>query len=146
MKTPARKSQSGKTDKPKQTKPRRERFKDFVVWFEIPATDMERAVKFYDHMFDIKLEIQESGGYKMALFPANKGISGAIVKGEGSIPRDTGPLVYLNGGKDLNRYLSRVNEAGGRVILPKTLISKEHGHFALFIDSEGNRLALHSKK
>jgi len=142
---------------PKQSKPeakaakaplkkRKEKVTDFVAWFEIPALDIERAVGFYSHMYDIKLEVQELGGYTMAVLPVTKGIGGAIVKGEGSIPSDRGPLVYLNGGKDLNNYLSRVADAGGRVILEKTFISKQHGYFALFIDSEGNRLALHSKK
>jgi predicted enzyme related to lactoylglutathione lyase len=60
-------------------------------------------------------------------------------------PSEIGPLIYLNGGDDLNNVLCRVNEAGGRVIMEKTFLSESAGYFALFIDSEGNRLALHSK-
>ena len=81
----------------------------------------------------------------MGFFPAESGIGGAIVTGPGCVPSDIGPLVYLNGGLDLNNVLLKVNEAGGRVIMDKTFLSETVGYFAMFIDSEGNRLALHSK-
>jgi len=70
----------------------------------------------------------------------------AIVAGPGSTPSDSGPLIYLNAGKDLNQILNRIEPAGGRIIMPKTMINEESGYFAIFIDSEGNKLALHSKK
>ena len=92
------------------------------------------------------MEITETGAYSMALFPADNGIGGALVKGEGSIPGEIGTLVYLNAGKDLNTVLNKIQDAGGHIILEKTLISEESGYFALFIDTEGNKLALHSKK
>jgi hypothetical protein len=82
----------------------------------------------------------------MAFFPTDKGIGGAIVAGPGSTPSDTGTLIYLNAGKDLSHVLERVEPAGGRIVMPKTLINKESGYFAIFIDSEGNKLALHSNK
>jgi predicted enzyme related to lactoylglutathione lyase len=91
------------------------------------------------------METLQMNGYSMAFFPADKGIGGAVVAGEGCVPGQAGPLVYLNGGKDLNAVLGKVNEAGGRVVMSKTLINKESGYFAIFIDTEGNRLALHSK-
>jgi predicted enzyme related to lactoylglutathione lyase len=91
------------------------------------------------------METLDLSGYAMAFFPADKGIGGAVVTGEGCIPGQTGPLVYLNGGKDLDTVLSKVDEAGGRVVMKKTLINKESGYFAIFIDTEGNKLALHSK-
>ncbi|HEX9650266.1 MAG TPA: VOC family protein [Cyclobacteriaceae bacterium] len=138
MKSPA------KDSKPK--KKRKEKLNDYVAWFEIPAYEINRAVEFYNHVYDLSLQIQDMAGYNMAIFPTNDGIGGAIVMGEGAIPSDKGSLVYLNGGKDLDVYLNRVPEAGGRIILKKTLISKEHGYFALFIDSEGNKMAFHSKK
>lgn len=116
----------------------------YVTWFEIPALDLSRAVGFYNHIYKIKMKTTESSDYAMALFPTDKGIGGAIVVGEGSIPSATGTLVYLNGGDDLAPILERVVEAGGRIILKKTLISEDAGYFALFIDTEGNKLALHS--
>lgn len=130
--------------KPKRK--RKEKINDYVVWFEIPAYDIDRATEFYSTVYDVDLEIQDMAGYKMSILPTQDGIGGAIVMGEGSIPSDKGSLVYLNGGKDLDNYLNRVPEAGGRIILKKTFISKDHGYFALFIDSEGNKMAFHSKK
>jgi len=88
----------------------------------------------------------ELNGFSMGFFPAESGIGGAIVSGPGCVPSEIGPLLYLNGGEDLNNVLSKVNEAGGRVVMEKTFLSESAGYFAMFIDSEGNRLALHSKK
>jgi predicted enzyme related to lactoylglutathione lyase len=131
-------STSGKKKKPNQ-------LTDFVSWFEIPAINFEQAVGFYNHIYGIQMETTSSNQHTMAFFPSNGGIGGAVVSGPGSSPCDNGPLVYLNGGDDLNNVLSKVEEAGGRIIMTKTLISKEDGFFAIFIDSEGNKLALHSK-
>lgn len=117
----------------------------YVTWFEIPAINFQRATDFYNAIFDIEMETSEMPGYMMAFFPANKGIGGAVIQGEGCIPSDKGPLVYLNAGKSLDVIVSRIEEAGGRVLMRKTLISADNGYFALFIDTEGNRLALHSK-
>ena len=117
--------------------------KDFVSWFEIPAFDIHRAATFYNAIYNMEMEIGYNGDYAMAFFPAVKGIGGALVAGPGCVPNDTGTLIYLNTGDSLDDVLARVELAGGRVIMPKTMISKTAGSFALFIDSEGNRLALH---
>jgi hypothetical protein len=119
--------------------------KDYVSWFEIPATDFHQAVHFYNHIFGIEMEQNITDVNAMAFFPVTSGIGGAIIAGPGSIPSDTGPLIYLNGGSDLENVLNKVEEAGGRIIMPKTLISEDAGYFAIFIDSQGNKLALHSK-
>ncbi len=118
--------------------------KDFISWFEIPAINFQQSVDFYNHIFQITMEQNINGNYAMAFFPADKGIGGAIVAGPGSTPNDTGTLIYLNAGKDLNLVLERVEPAGGRIVMTKTLINKDSGYFAIFIDSEGNKLALHS--
>ncbi|WP_107038188.1 VOC family protein [Brumimicrobium mesophilum] len=119
--------------------------KDFVSWFEIPALNFEQAVNFYNQIFDIEMTQNITDVNSMAFFPVTTGIGGAVISGPGSIPSDKGPLIYLNGGKDLSKVLNKIEKAGGRVIMPKTLISKEEGYFAIFIDSQGNKLALHSK-
>ena len=82
----------------------------------------------------------------MVFDEVDTGIGGALVKGPGSVPGETGSLIYLNGGTDLQTMLDKVESVGGRVILEKTKINDDSGFFALFIDSEGNKLALHSKK
>lgn len=116
-----------------------------INWFEIPAADFARAKKFYSTIMDGELPEMEMGGFMMAFFPAdNTGVGGAIVSGEGCVPSDKGSLIYLNGGDDLNTVLSRVEDAGGKVIMPKTAIGNDYGYCAIFTDSEGNRMGLHS--
>ena len=129
------------TAKPRKKKPTPTHY---VSWFEIPALHLDRAVAFYNAIFGISMEILASDAYQMALFPSADGNGGAVVVGQGMMPSDRGTLLYLNGGKDLNIVLGRVESAGGRVVMEKTLISDEAGYFAIFIDTEGNKLALHS--
>lgn len=117
-----------------------------INWFEIPATDIDRAVKFYSTILGVEFQTTEMGGYKMAFFPMEQsGVSGAIVSGEGCEPSQTGTLVYLNAGDDLSDILSRVEPNGGSVVMPKTLINEEYGYMAAFIDTEGGKVALHSQ-
>tara|TARA_R100000935_G_C2816108_1_gene157411 strand:- start:1005 stop:1409 length:405 start_codon:yes stop_codon:yes gene_type:complete len=125
---------------------KKETVKDFISWFEIPAINFQQSVDFYNKIFGMEMEKTIDDNYAMAFFPSEKGIGGAIVAGPGSIPGIIGPLLYLNAGKDLNIVLNRVESAGGRIVMNKTLINEESGYFAIFIDSEGNKLALHSKK
>lgn len=119
--------------------------KDYVTWFEIPALDFNQAVQFFNHIFGIEMKQNVTDENSMAFFPVKTGIGGAVIAGPGSIPSDKGPLLYLNGGHDLNTVLNKVEEVGGRIIMSKTLISEDEGYFAIFIDSQGNKLALHSK-
>lgn len=119
------------------------RLKNYISWFEIPVYDIHRAAAFYNALFGIEMEISLNGEFAMAYFPADEGVGGALIAGPGCYPSDTGTLIYLNAGNDLDGVLGRVELAGGRVIMPKTHINDASGNFALFIDSEGNRLALH---
>jgi predicted enzyme related to lactoylglutathione lyase len=113
-------------------------------WFEIPTGDIERAARFYGTIFDTDLEIEEATpGFKMAQLPYEEGVGGALVQGEGYTPNPQGTVAYLNGGDDLSTVLDRVAEAGGEVLMPKTSIG-ENGFAAFFLDTEGNRLGLHS--
>jgi predicted enzyme related to lactoylglutathione lyase len=115
-------------------------------WFEIPVTDFERARDFYGKILDFEMPTQQMGEHMMGfmLFEMGKGVGGALIKGEGYTPSQDGAVVYLNGGDDLTTVLDRIEGAGGSVLMGKTLITDDIGYFALFIDSEGNRLALHS--
>jgi predicted enzyme related to lactoylglutathione lyase len=117
-------------------------------WIEIPVTDFERAKSFYNRIFDYEMPQQPMGANLLGFLPFDfgKGVGGAIVLGEGYVPSSEGSLVYLNGGADLTTVLERVEPAGGRVVLGKTEIPRGLGFFAIFTDSEGNRLALHSIK
>jgi hypothetical protein len=115
-------------------------------WFEIPVNDMERAVKFYCSIFGYEsMYITNMEGFDMAFFPMEgEGVGGALVKGEWYKPTQDGSLIYLNGNPDLAAVLDKVEAAGGKVILPKRMINEEIGFMGVFIDIEGNRVALHS--
>ncbi len=118
-----------------------------INWFEIPASDFERAKKFYSTILNAEeLQTSEMMGIKMAFFPMEgEGVGGALCSGEGYTPSTGGTVPYLNGGKDLTTVLNRVETAGGKVIMPKTKITDEIGYMAFFFDTEGNRIGLHSQ-
>lgn len=116
-----------------------------INWFEIPVTDFGRAKKFYSTIFDFEMQESDMGPHKMGFFPGG-GVSGAIVKAEGYKPSKDGALIYLSGGEDLSGVMGRIESAGGKVIEPKRMVTEEIGYIAIFIDSEGNKVALHSPK
>ncbi|HEY9007181.1 VOC family protein [Ohtaekwangia sp.] len=120
-----------------------------ITWFEIPVSDFDRAKKFYSAIYDYQMPETMVGPTRMGFFlyeQKEQRVGGAICFGKGYTPTTEGARVYLNGGSDLSMVLDRVEQAGGKVILPKTLIAPEHGYYALFHDTEGNLLALHSRK
>jgi len=118
---------------------------NLINWFEIPATNFNRAVSFYKAILDLKIEEAEMFGSKMGFFPTDgKNVSGAIVQGEDYKPSTDGVVAYLNGGNDLQDILNKVENNKGQVIVPKTQISPEMGYFGMFIDTEGNKMAVHS--
>jgi hypothetical protein len=120
---------------------------NMINWFEIPAKDIARAISFYKKILNVEIHETEMMGTKMGFLPSDgKNVSGAIVQGEDYTPTSDGAVLYLNGGDDLQNPLSRIEAAGGKIIVPKTQISPEIGYFAMFIDTEGNRMALHSQK
>ncbi len=118
---------------------------NLINWFEIPATDFKRTVTFYEAILDLDIKETELFGTKMGFFPTDgANVSGAIVKGEGYKPSTDGVVAYLNGGSDLQTVLDKVENNNGKVIVPKTQISPEMGYFGMFIDTEGNKMAVHS--
>lgn len=118
---------------------------NLVTFIDIPATDFSRAVSFYTAILGVPIHEMDISGTKMGFFPFDgKNISGAIVQGDDFKPSTNGVLVYLNGGNNLQVILDKVEGNNGKVILPKTYISAEVGYKAIFIDTEGNRMALHS--
>ena len=124
-------------------------FKNVVSWFEIPTQDLGRAQKFYEDIFQMEMIPLDTPQIKMRMFPLENmtmDVGGAIVfNKEFYKPSATdGPLVYLNANPDVQLILDRIEKAGGKIAVPKTMISPEYGHMAVFIDTEGNRIALHS--
>lgn len=120
-----------------------------ISWFEIPSSDLDRAAKFYAEVFQIQLVPLDIEEIQMRMFPIDdpsSGIGGAIVYSKGFYePSATaGPLIYLNGNPDVQSILDRVENAGGKVLVPKTQISPEYGYMGIFLDTEGNRIGIHS--
>jgi predicted enzyme related to lactoylglutathione lyase len=116
-----------------------------INWFELPVVDFERAKKFYETIFNFQIGENMMGPFRMGFFPGdNQGVNGAIVHGEGYIPCDKGALVYLNADGIIDDVIARINKAGGNVIVPRTPITPEIGDFAMFLDTEGNKVALHT--
>ena len=119
-------------------------------WFEIPAIDIARAKKFYEGIFAMYMDpMQEMMGMKMVSFPSeirNGKASGALVQSDTHKPSKDGVMIYLNANPDIQSVINRIEPAGGKIILPKTHISPELGYMAFFIDTEGNKMALHAQK
>ncbi len=120
-----------------------------ISWFEIPATDLARAQKFYETIFGIGMIPMDLPNIKMRMFPVDDmqtGIGGAVVDSGGfhTPSASDGPLIYLNGNPDVQHILNKVEAAGGKIMVPKTEISPEYGFMGVFLDTEGNRIGLHS--
>lgn len=117
-------------------------------WFEIPANDIKRAKKFYETLFDFEMGEAEMNGMKMAFFPYEPGsgkAAGGLAQSEMHKPSQGGAIIYLNGNPNLDVALGKVEAAGGTVVIPKTQIDENIGYMAFFIDTEGNKVALHSQ-
>jgi predicted enzyme related to lactoylglutathione lyase len=115
-----------------------------ISWFELSVTDLERAVAFYTTILGTPLaEAAEADDRRFAMFPAEDGVSGAIVQGDGYLPSTEGALVFLNAGDILQPVVDRVEAAGGRVLLPRMDMG-QWGVAAFIVDTEGNKVALHA--
>jgi uncharacterized protein len=123
--------------------------KNALSWFEIPADDFERARRFYSTIFAYDMPVMPMGDSTIGILPyddAGGGVGGAINKQKTAKPSPHGTLVYLNAGDDLTVVLGRVAGANGRVVMPKTMVTPEIGFIALFEDTEGNIVGLHSPR
>ena len=120
-----------------------------ISWFEIPTTDINRAQKFYETIFSISMMPMDLPSIKMRMFPLDDmmaQVGGALVDSGGfhKSSATDGPLIYLNANPDVQNVLDKVVAAGGSIMVPKTEISPDYGFMAVFMDTEGNRVALHS--
>lgn len=118
--------------------------KNFISIVEIPTKEFTRAVSFYQSVLEINIEETEIDGIRLGLFPGGAGVFVQLINGAGYTPSTEGTTVYLNGGDDLQEIADKILESGGKILVPKTAIGPEMGFFAIFIDTEGNKLGLHS--
>lgn len=126
-----------------------EKFTNSISWVEIPVLNFDRAKEFYSRIYNYEMFEDTMASCRMGFLPMDlesQGVGGAIVQGSGYIPSAAlGAKVYLNGGTDLMTVLNRVEAAGGEIVLQKTMISDEIGYYAVFQDTEGNHISLHSR-
>src|SRR5688500_9396585 len=116
-----------------------------INWFDIPAINFDRAIKFYETVLGISLIRENMLGAQIGIFPAKPGeATGAILTRDGATPGTTGATIYLKAGNDLSAALGRVDGAGGKIVHPKTFIKEGWGYFAIVLDTEGNTVGLHS--
>ena len=117
-------------------------------WFEIPVLDIARAKKFYETIFNFTMmDMPEMMGMKMAAFPAEMGsgkANGALAQSPMHKASMDGVIIYLNANGMMDNVIGRIEAAGGKIIMPKTVISKEIGSMAFFADTEGNKMGLHA--
>jgi predicted enzyme related to lactoylglutathione lyase len=115
-----------------------------VVWLDIPVLDLDRAIRFYSAVLGAPVKKEEHPGMAMGILPhAEHEVSGCLFKSEGEKPADHGPLVYFNAQGRLDQAVAAVEANGGKVLKPKHAIGP-YGFRAVILDSEGNRVALHS--
>ena len=118
-----------------------------INWFDIPATEFDRAVRFYETVLGVSLIRENMLGAQIGMFPAKPGeATGAVLTRDGVTPGTTGSTIYLKAGNDLSVALARVEPAGGKIIHPKTFIKEGWGYFAIILDTEGNTVGLHSPR
>ena len=120
---------------------------NMVAWFEIPVHDMDRAKLFYEKVFKVEISLQNIGGVIMGFFPSvteASGAMGSLMKNESYIPSQEGTLIYFNS-EDVQIELDRIIAAGGKILQNKAQISPEVGYMGVFLDTEGNRIALYSQ-
>jgi predicted enzyme related to lactoylglutathione lyase len=120
-----------------------------INWFAIPVLDLERARSFYCTMLGFEnMPDKETPNGTCALFPQSEtGVGGSLNPFMGYKPTAGGGVtIWLNAGDDLQDALDRVEDAGGKILQEKTPIGDDYGFMAMILDTEGNRIGLHSKK
>jgi predicted enzyme related to lactoylglutathione lyase len=123
-----------------------------LTWFEIPVADTERAKTFYETILDIEMVKRADGSDEAVFFPfdpnvvqATSGrVTGVLSKTGRNSPSGNGTVVYINASPSIQTVLDKVEQAGGKIIAPKTLIPA--GYIAIIIDTEGNKIGLHAEK
>ena len=120
--------------------------KNLISIVEIPTIDFSRAMTFYQAILDISIEQIEMDGIRMGPFPNDgESLFVQLINGSEYKPSTDGTMVYLNAGDDLQIVANKIKANGGEIVIPKTEIGPEMGFFALFTDTEGNKLGLHSR-
>jgi len=122
---------------------KRGKMEKLISWIEIPTVDFERAVVFYNSVLKLKMQPEDYGKEKMACFPNGEG---AITYAQNFKPSENGVMVSFAVSDSINETLLRIEQNGGKALQTKTRIEAEgKGYFAIFLDSEGNKVGLYEK-
>lgn len=117
--------------------------KRLISWVEIPAEDFNRAVDFYNNILNLDLKTKESGKEKKAFLPTGEGV---IFSTPGFKPSKDGVIINFDVGNRLDETTDKIKAKGGSIVKPRTKIDTEgDNYFALFIDSEGNKMGLNGR-
>lgn len=122
-----------------------------LTFFEIPVMDIDRSKKFYETILDIEMVKRLDGNDEAVFFPFNPNVvqatsgrvTGVLSKTERNSPSSNGTVVYINASPDIQIMLDKVEQTGGKILVPKTKIPA--GFIAIIIDSEGNKIGLHAE-
>jgi predicted enzyme related to lactoylglutathione lyase len=134
-----------------------------LVWIQIPSKKLERAVKFYENVFDTSFILEELNDIPHAIFKNGKTgkklINGAIIEVKEIQNLNVGPVLYFNATGNFENILELIQENKGLIlksktlitspeendtfIIPNTYIDEKPGYYAHFIDSEGNKMGLY---
>lgn len=125
---------------------------NIVTWFEIPVSDIDRAKKFYETILDIEMVRRADGNDEALFFPFNPDViqatsgrvTGVLSKTNGNSPSGNGTVVYINASPSIQTVLDKAEQAGGKIIVPKTPIPA--GFIAVIMDTEGNKVGLHAEQ
>jgi predicted enzyme related to lactoylglutathione lyase len=118
--------------------------KNQIVWCDIPVSDLDRAIKFYSAVLGQTVSKESHGEMNFGLLPHTDGaVGGCLVRTDDAKPSANGPLIYLNCDGRLDNAISAAENSGGKILKPKHQIGP-YGYCAVILDSEGNRIALHS--
>ncbi|MBL7014201.1 MAG: VOC family protein [Candidatus Marinimicrobia bacterium] len=116
--------------------------KNVITWFEIPVSNLKRAVTFYNHVLRTDIRIMQIGSSNMGMIP-HENVGGALVEDPGYIAPKNGTTIFLDGSEGIKAILLRVKEAGGNVHIPRTQITEDIGWWAEFYDLDQNRIAIY---
>lgn len=114
------------------------------VWFDIPVRDLDRASTFYSEVLAIRVDQESFDGFSFSVLEHQDGNGGCLVPKESEISSDKGILLYLNVDGRIRESVQKVKDHGGQILEDVHSLGP-HGFRALILDSEGNRLALHSE-
>jgi predicted enzyme related to lactoylglutathione lyase len=117
-----------------------------ISWFEIPASDLNRAAAFYEQILSLTFNRVNMGADALAVFPYDRehATGGTLIAGPVFTPASQGSIVYLSANPSLDAVLARIEPAGGSISLPRTELGPGMGAYARIVDTEGTLVGLHA--